>query len=237
MRALGNPTGREAEEDLERRLREARLTIIEPHRRRLDREMELLDDTIDMWFGDELLNPEFPMSTDVFISGFRNPHRDALLELMRANGLRADEAGDNRTTYATLAVYHTRLILWNAERPAPGSFFRIARRRQPYVHGIAVGNAEDETVVGRVRSAGASAFIPMRSVNRLAAERARDTYSAKQLSQCVRATLARTAPICANFAEGRPCLGECGSLEDDPTQNRHESRVPTSRVPTTRRVH
>ena len=46
--------------------------------------MELLDDTIDMWFENQLLNPEFPMSMDVFISGFGNPVRDALLERMRA---------------------------------------------------------------------------------------------------------------------------------------------------------
>ena len=196
--------------------------------------MELLDDTIDMWFEDQLLNPEFPMSMDVFISGFGNPLRDALLERMRADGLRADEAEDNRTTYATLAVYHTRLVLWNTERPAPGSFFRIARNRQPYLKGIAVGNPEDEVVVGRVRSAGASAFIPTRSVERLAAERARGTHASSRLSQCVRATLARTAPICPNFAEGRPCLGECEFLEDAPTADRHKSRVPTSRVPPTR---
>ncbi|MEO2002738.1 MAG: hypothetical protein ABGY41_01400 [Candidatus Poribacteria bacterium] len=228
--------GYDAERDLERRLREARRTIIEPVRRRLDREMELLDDTIDMWFEDELLNPEFPMSMDVFISGFRNPLRDALLDRMAADGLVADEAEDNRTTYATLAIYHTRLILWNTERPAPGSFFRIARNRQPYIKGIAVGNPDDTVVVDRVRSAGASAFIPMRSIQRLSSERARATHAAQRLTQCIRATLVRTAPICPNFAEGRPCRGECEFLEDDPTADRHASRVPTSRVPTTRRV-
>ncbi len=225
-----------AEDDLERRLRDARRAIIEPVRRRLDREIELLDDTIDMWFEDELLNPEFPMTMDVFLSGFNDQQRDRLLERMRADGLRADEAGDNRTTFATLAVYHTRLVMWNAERAAPGSFFRLALNRQPYLKGIAVGNPDNQVVINRARSAGASAFIPMRTVNRLSSERARSTRAQDRLSQCVRATLARTAPICPNFAEGRVCRGECAHLEDNPAEERHASRVPKSRVPTTRRV-
>ncbi|MDA1190997.1 MAG: hypothetical protein O3A46_04850 [Candidatus Poribacteria bacterium] len=209
MRRLPTNSRRATEElwgELEKRLETARRAYGDAPREVMAHQLELHRDTLDRWNDGDLLNPQFPMSMDVFVVGFENEMGPNLASHLRGIGLRADDSPDNRVAYATMKAYHTRAVVFDARRPSPATFVDMTTERQPHVKCIAVGDPNDREVVERLRTRGAAAFIPLNVV---------DVYrgGVNPFDTCVKATLTRQEKACPHFEAGGLCRGECGVFE------------------------
>ena len=157
MRRLPTNSRRATEElwgELEKRLETARRAYGDAPREVMAHQLELHRDTLDRWNDGDLLNPQFPMSMDVFVVGFENEMGPNLASHLRGIGLRADDSPDNRVAYATMKAYHTRAVVFDARRPSPATFVDMTTERQPHVKCIAVGDPNDREVVERLRTRG-----------------------------------------------------------------------------------
>jgi hypothetical protein len=193
--------------DLDERLERARRQVGDEPKELVSREVRTYRDTLSMWLDEgSLLDAAQPSTLDVLVVGFPVGGRQALTTHIRGLGLRADDAPDNRTAFAKMQVAHARAVVYDVRNPGPGSFLGLASSRQPHVKWIAVGDPNDREVFQRLQSGGASAFIPLATV---------DTWSERirPFDQCLLATLQRQQAICPNFARGRPCVGQCALWE------------------------
>ena len=193
---------------LEDRVKRAREAIIEPARERLEREVELRVESIDLWQDGELLRADRPSTLDVFIAGFSDGVIESFAQRLRGLGLTCGGRDNNQEALAVLQVHPARVLVWNADNPSPGSFFRLALALQPTLKGIAVGNPRNRVVFERMMRMKAAAFVPPTS--------AVQTPGISPLERCVLTTLARRGRVCPNFESGNPCRSECASFEDPP---------------------
>ncbi len=196
-------------ERLDAQIERARQKIIEPARERLEREVELRGETLHLWDEGRLFRPEHPVTVDVFVAGFPEHLIRAFATRIMGLGLTCNGQTHNADALAMLSVHHARVLVWNADNRTPGSFFRLAKTRQPHLKGVAIGNARNRTVFERLQRSGAAAFVPNESAPRRSAEMS-------TLERCVIQTLTRRERVCPNFEEGHPCRGECASFEDPP---------------------
>ncbi|MBM3216326.1 hypothetical protein FJZ36_15610 [Candidatus Poribacteria bacterium] len=218
MRRLPLNTKRAMDElwrELDARVETARRQVGDAGRELVRREVEMQRRTVDLWLNGALLNAEYPMTMDVFVVGFPAEVRQAIISHLQGLSLRAEGTTDTQAAYTALQLHHTQAVLWDVQSGSPGSFFRLAVTRQPHLKGIAIGDPNDRVVFDRLLEAGVSAFIPMATV---------DTWSERirPFNQCVLATLARTERQCPNFLAGRPCLGQCSTLEKPAVPEFHE---------------
>lgn len=201
---------REQWQQLDERLETARRQIGDVPKELFARQVQMFRETISLWLSGQLLNPDIPATTDVFVVGFTDDVRQALAMHLQGLGLRTHGAPDNRLAYAMLQLYHTQVVLFDGRNPSPGAFVRLLMQRQPHLKPIVVAEPNDRQLFERMQNAGVSAFIPFATA---------DTWSerVRPFDQCVLATLARPGRQCPHFASGRPCLGECALWEGSAT--------------------